>query len=292
MTSILDSQDDALTGLMAPATTATGEEGYRERSANMINDPKMRELQKFTKTHAEDVQAVIDRDATMSPVRRAMASAAGGRAATPSAEEEGIPSRVSLRNEGCSKVNRHMRGLWKGKAELPKMGSNSELPEAFHFHKLDDPKEAEKSLDERREALRRFDRGDTQMEWRGTIDHGLRRLMLDMELARDDRLKKSADKARCDHLDKCFDWYRLHGHKEPKKSKPAPPYVRFSVSGPVMPGSLRVAPKTRESATSALQAAARGSRAEPGLGHSSSLPSLTAIGSGMDQTLYPQKAGF
>jgi len=104
------------------------------------------------------------------------------------------------------------------------------------------------------------------------MDTSLRRLMMDMELARDDRLKEYADKSRCDHLDKIYDWYLTHGMKEARKERAAPPYVRFSFSGPVMPGSLRVA---RECPAEAKLAAGRSGQGGPGMGHSASLPSLS-----------------
>merc|ERR550525_1356008 len=114
---------------------------------------------------------------------------------------------------------------------------------------------------------------------RHQMDHSLRCLLTDIDLAQDERLKEYSHQARCDHLDKIYDWYVTHGMKEARKERPAPPYVRFSLNGPVMPGSLRVAPKTRESAASTPALAigkglARDSHAA-GLGQSASLPTLT-----------------
>merc|ERR1719367_2208305 len=107
---------------------------------------------------------------------------------------------------------------------MPRVGSNDELPLEFRSH--DKPKEVVQTMDQRRGSLRRFDSMQTRMQWRETMDRSLRRLMQDMELARDDRLKASADKVRCDHLDKVYEWYSKNGMKEMKRDRPAQPYVR------------------------------------------------------------------
>mmetsp|Transcript_3597 Transcript_3597/g.9800 ORF Transcript_3597/g.9800 Transcript_3597/m.9800 type:complete len:297 (-) Transcript_3597:195-1085(-) len=296
MAGTLDGADDTMLPAN-PAKTLDVDEGYRERSANLNADPKMRELAGCTRNFQDEVVLRIMAEMD-TPARRAL-TATGyqgpeGDQAEGAASSSSTPvPRASLRTDGCEKVNRHMKGLALEKAMLPRVGSNSsELPEEFRRDEL--TKVVEPTMDQRYAFARRFDRSQTRTQWRESMDQHMRRLMLDMELARDDRLKKSADKVRCQHLDKVYDWYSKHGMKEPQKTIVAPPYVRFSAGGPVMAGSLRVAPKTRESpATSALQALqlARGSRTEPGLGHSASLPSLVASGqTGLETTLFPRAA--
>merc|ERR1712129_522866 len=76
-------------------------------------------------------------------------------------------------------------------------------------------------------------------------------------------------KARCEHLDKIFGWYEIHGQKEARKEKKSPPYLRYNPQHPVMPGSMRVAPPLRELG---------GLGSKTGMGHSSSSPALLAAG--------------
>mmetsp|Transcript_59296 Transcript_59296/g.133551 ORF Transcript_59296/g.133551 Transcript_59296/m.133551 type:complete len:257 (-) Transcript_59296:106-876(-) len=250
-------EGDAVAGLYMPSTLPAGEEGFRERSANLHADPKMRELKHYTKSHQHEMRL----RAAAELEERVLAQKQ-----SPSSAGSSSASAGSLRTDGCEKVNRHMKRLASEKAILPHIGNCADLPDEFR-HDVE-PKEAELPLDQRQALLRRMNRFHTRLAWRDQMDQNLRRLMQDMELARDDRLKEYADRARCEHLDKIYDWYLTHGMKEARKERAAPPYVRFSMSGPVMPGSLRVAPKTREIASTQ---AAKGGR---GMGHSSSLPTL------------------
>mmetsp|Transcript_85205 Transcript_85205/g.198100 ORF Transcript_85205/g.198100 Transcript_85205/m.198100 type:complete len:181 (+) Transcript_85205:155-697(+) len=179
-----------------------------------------------------------------------------------------------------------MKRLALDKAILPRVGGSTELP--AEFRSSEEPKVAELTMEERYASFRRFDKAHPEMQWRETMDHSVRRLMQDMELARDDRLKASADKVRCKHLDKMHEWFEKHSMKETKKPKLAPPYVRYNLGGPVMPGSLRVAPKTREQSWVPM-----GTRPEHGLGHTASLPSLTGTATMLENTMYPPpKASF
>lgn len=115
----------------------------------------------------------------------------------------------------------------------------------------------------------------TRLEWRNSMDRGLKRLMKDLDFARDERLKEYADKARCDHLDKVHEWYLKHGMKEARKERAAPPYVRFGATDPVMAGSMRVPPRSFASPEPMLARLrdARGS-GSGGMTSSTSLPLL------------------
>merc|ERR1740130_76120 len=73
--------------------------------------------------------------------------------------------------------------------------------------------------------------------------------------------------ARCEHLDKIYSWYEIHGQKEARKEKRAPPYLRYDPQHPVMPGSMRVAPPLQNFVNKTS-----------GMGHSSSSPALLAAG--------------
>lgn len=77
--------------------------------------------------------------------------------------------------------------------------------------------------------------------FRDTTDKTLKRLLIDMDLARDpDRQRDYSHQTRCDHLDKMHGWYLQHTMKDDKKDRKAPPYLLFSKEGPVSPGSMRV----------------------------------------------------
>jgi len=89
-----------------------------------------------------------------------------------------------------------------------------------------------------------------------------------MELARDERQNEYGHKTRCEHLDKIYDWYEIHGRKEARKERKAPPYLRYDPQHPVMPGSMRVAPLMLS----------KPSQPGPGMAHSSSSPALVAAG--------------
>merc|ERR1719272_257006 len=79
-------------------------------------------------------------------------------------------------------------------------------------------------------------------------------------------------KARCEHLDKIYGWYEIHGQKEARKERKAPPYLRYNPQHPVMPGSMRVAPPLRELLN-------KSGKSGDAMGHSSSSPALLAAGS-------------
>jgi hypothetical protein len=193
-----------------------------------------------------------------------------------------------------------MKSLSKDEAVLPFVAKSTELPEAFR-EKGSSQEELKDSMESRLAMLRRMDRFQTRIGWRDSMDHSLKRLLVDMELSRDERLKEYQVKgagnaakmedaiaaktqqekevrktrfaqARVEHLDKIFLWYKEHGKKEARKERKSPPYLRYDPQHPVMPGSLRVAPPLRELLNKTTK---------PGdaLGHSSSSPALMAAGS-------------
>lgn len=83
---------------------------------------------------------------------------------------------------------------------------------------------------------------DSRLQWREEMDRGLRRLMLDTELACDGRIGKDAQhEMRCGHVDRMHDWYEKHGMKQARKEREAPHFLRYDAAAPVMPGSLRTA---------------------------------------------------
>eukprot|EP00449_Zooxanthella_nutricula_P006907 CAMPEP_0198498420 /NCGR_PEP_ID=MMETSP1462-20131121/6998_1 /TAXON_ID=1333877 /ORGANISM="Brandtodinium nutriculum, Strain RCC3387" /LENGTH=232 /DNA_ID=CAMNT_0044227337 /DNA_START=65 /DNA_END=759 /DNA_ORIENTATION=+ len=79
-----------------------------------------------------------------------------------------------------------------------------------------------------------------RLEWRAEMDRNIRRLLQDADLMLDDRMQeRTKHNLRCEHLDKTYDWFGKHGKKEASKERPAPPFIRFEYTNPVMPGSLR-----------------------------------------------------
>lgn len=259
-------EDEALAGLYAPTHTGDGKEAMRERSANLFADPKMRELKHYTTSHRHEgrLRAAAELETRATQADSSAASAGVG-------EQD---SSASLRSAGCDTLNRRVKRLASEKVQLPHIGSNGELPDDFCRH--NDPRLDDSIPLEQREAmLRRMDRFETRLRWRGAMDRSVKRLLIDMDLARDERMKEYGHKARCDHLDKIYDWYKIHGMKEVRKERAQPPYVRFNPSDPVMSGSLRVAPKTREGVACGAGQLGKSAHSDQGISHSASLPTLT-----------------
>jgi len=243
-----DDKGSALAGLSLGA--------IRERSANLFSDPKMQELQNFPRSHQHENRLRNN------------------------AELEDRSEIQRLRQDGCDEVNKQMMRIASQRAILPEAGARvKELPESFHHGAVE-------TLVQEPDILQAQARGSvefrmTQLEprlkWRNEMDRSLRRLMHDMDLARDERLKEYTHQARCGQLDRIFDWYKSHGKKEARKEQPAPPYVRYTLDGDVMPGSMRV------SRSKLLNEKAAAGKKDPG--HSASSPSLMAAGSlGLDAT--------
>jgi len=245
-----------------------GGSDIKARSANIFADPKMRELRHYMRSHQHEKRLRESAELEKRPASSGL-------------------SRNSLRAEGCDMMDEKLKKLSKEEAVVPYIAKTGELPESFR-EKPTSKAELKNSMEERLAMLRRMDGFRTRLAWREGMDHSLRRLLVDLDLSRDERLKeyqvkhksdKMEDqkpieeeiqktrfaKARCEHLDKIFGWYEIHGQKEARKERKAPPYLRYNPQHPVMPGSMRVAPP--------LQQAHR-----VGMGHSSSSPALLAAG--------------
>lgn len=259
--------------------------GKRERSCYLQSDPKMRELKHYIKSHRHEgrlrtvanleqrPQGAESPKSTAAPAPRPQNG--GGLGGGDGGDSESRSRRSSLRMEGRDAVDWHMKRLATEKATVPPMGSNGDTSDARRLlgpAQTQSQSDLVRLMDERRALLQRNDRFHTRLQWRKHMDHSLRRLLVDMDLARTDQLKAASHNLRCDHLDKVFCWYAEHGKKESRKEKEAPPYVKYSNEDPVMPGSLRVA-----------RHAWRGG-AEQGLGRSSSSPALLANGAGITGT--------
>lgn len=247
----------------------------KARSANIHGDPKMRELKHYMRSHQHEMRLRESAELAKRPP-----SAGCSR---------------NLRAEGCDEMDEQLKKLSSQEAVVPYVAKTSELPEAFRekAQKPTSKEELKASMEERLALLRRMDKFQTRLTWRESMDHSLRRLLVDLDLSRDERLKEyqvknKSDKmgeqvpieeeikktrfaqARCEHLDKIFGWYEVHGQKEARKERKAPPYLKYNPQQPVMPGSMRVAPPLRDF----LNKTGSG-----GLGHSSSSPALLAAGS-------------
>lgn len=251
----------------------------KARSANIHSDPKMRELTHYMRSHQHESRL------RESEGLEKRGSSAGG-------------SRSQLRAEGCEEIDEKLKKLSSSEAVIPYVAKTNELPQAFR-EKAGMPtskEELKASMEERLALLRRMDKFQTRLTWRDSMDHSLRRLLVDLDLSRDERLKeyevkKKSDKmedqaqaqteeeiqktrfakARCEHLDKIYTWYEIHGRKEARKERKAPPYLRYNPQHPIMPGSMRVAPPLRELLN-------KPGKSSDGMGHSSSSPALLAAG--------------
>jgi len=262
-------EDDGLAGLHA--SSSEGAE-YHKRSVNLFADPKMRELKHYTKSHTHEQRLRANAELERRP---------RGSQVNPT-NEAMVALTAALRTDGCDVVNQHVKRLavtqeatLQAPAPMPTTPSMSAAlsrPDSLREEILSD--QDPQSPEDREALLRRMNRFQTRLQWRDHMDKSLTSLMADIELASNDRLKEYAHKARCDHLDKIYDWYLTHGMKEARKERAAPPYVRFSVDGPVMPGSMRVSRGglSRPSTTSRRDSS-KGSQGGS-MQHSVSLPTL------------------
>lgn len=253
-----------------PEAQVSGQD-FKARSANINADRRMKELQHYTKSHAHEnrLREGADIEPHVPPFQ----------------------NRKNLRAEGCGKMDLQMKKLSKEEAVVPYMTKTGELPEEFR-EKPSTKAQLQDDMETRLGRLRRMDRFQTRLTWRESMDQSLKRLLVDMDLSRDERLKEympkvpakmdSAQqteqqleqmrfaKARCEHLDKIYSWYEIHGMKEARKERKAPAYLCYNPQHPVMPGSMRVAPPLRELLNKSEK---------PGMGHSMSSPALVSAGS-------------
>lgn len=225
----------------------------RERNANLFSDPKMKELQHYTRSHQHEARL---REAA--ELEERVRTAQGLAPAPVTFVPEGVDG---LRSDGCDAVNRLMLQMATEQVQMPDSPKRSS---SFRPHS-EAPQEVPKPNSIRESQFQ------PRLQWRHEMDRSLRRLMQDMEFARDDRLKEYSHQACCGHLDKIFDWYQSHGKKEAKKERISPPYVFFSNDGDVMPGSMRV---TR----SKLMQKEKAKKDGNGMAQSSSSPALVAAG--------------
>lgn len=264
----------------------------KARSANIQADPKMAELKHYTRSHQHE-----QRLRESAELEQRLPSASGNRRA--------------LRAEGCGMMDSQMKQLSKGEAIVPYIMKSSELPESFR-EKSSAQADLKDSLEQRMAMLRRMDRFQTRLQWRDSMDHSLKRLLIDLDLSNNERLKEYAVKhavkmgevppdetedereakaaaevkkmrfarARCQHLDKIYSWYQVHGRKEARKERKAPPYLLYDPQHPVMPGSMRVAPLMLN----------KTSQPSHGMGHSSSSPALLAAGAAATAASLPTTA--
>jgi len=250
----------------------------KARSANINADPKMKELKHYMGSHQHEMRL---RESVELEKRPASA-----------------PRSTTLRGEGTADMEDRLKGLSKQEAAVPYVMKTGELPSEFRGRNLDmKAGDLKDSMETRLRMIRRMDSWRTRLTWRDEMDQSLKRLLIDLELSRDERRKEYEPKknkdgsekkdettsladelrksrfarARCDHLDKIFNWYEVHGMKEARKEKPAPPYLRFKPDDQVMPGSMRVATQFLMNKTNKPN--------EGGLSSSSSSPALIAAGS-------------
>jgi len=242
-------EDDPLTAL----SSINMPEDYRERSANLYADPKLRELKHYTRSHQHEQRLRASAGVRMRP--KSVASS-----------DDRAQVMTSLRFEGCGKMDRHLKHLSHERAMPPSAQSHSKLPYLDGSRPKQEHICAEDGteLNKKQEDAKSL---QTRLYWRSHMDHAVKSLLVDLELARDARLKEYSHQARCDHLDKIYDWYLVHGMKEVRKERETPAHIRYNPDGPVMAGSMRVTPKG----------------STPSMSSSSSSPALLFTGSlGLD----------
>lgn len=252
--------EDLVAGLYSPPVQSSSSGLARERSTNINEDPKFRELKHYQKSHGHEK-------------RLRAAAELEERVLRPTNADNGR-RHDALRLDGCDVLNEKLKTLALEKANLPQIGSRADFPECFYSTPASPSEQPDHQA-----LVRRMSRFQTRLQWRDQMDSSLRRLMQDMDFARDDRLREYSHQARCDHLDRIYDWYIKHGMKEARKERAGPPFIRFSTSGPVMPGSMRVASSTHEFAPNLSQPLSNQRRDGHGIHHSSSSPTLLAAGS-------------
>jgi len=238
----------------------------KTRSAHLDSDPKMRELRSCTRTYEAESKA---REAKEMEEKVLQAQGLKPEPVVRPMTEQ------TLRTDGCEEVNRMLHSIATEVADVPAVGSDKKLPPSYQSDSGEaSPSKSKSPVSPG--AVR--SQTETRLQWRNKMDNSLRRLMLNMELDGDERLRDFAHQARCNHLDKIFDWYNTHGGKEVRKEAQratAPAFVRYNQDGPVMPGSLRV-PKTPK--LDKQKAPAKKDVALPGLSRGVSSPALVAAG--------------
>lgn len=82
-------------------------------------------------------------------------------------------------------------------------------------------------------------RSNRRNAWKKEVNKSMRRLLDDVEFARDTTQAEEGYQMSCEQFDRLYDWYRHNGRTEDKKEREAPAHVRFDASRPPWPGSLR-----------------------------------------------------
>lgn len=241
------SPEEALASMlgMRPKPEDPRLEVLMDRSASITYDPKMKEIKGMLHSHTSQA----------SPTSSAPSSSSGSNSAGRS---------HLLRTGGCGLVDRRMKelehspqtslvddrpGLEQLQSSLgasrPSSSSGSGAAPAASgkgdvLRRV--PMEEEEAVKEAAKVrMDRFDMSSSRHRYRDYTDKSLKRLLIDMDLARDpDRVKHYSHQMRCDHLDKMHSWYKNYTLKEDVKKTYSPPYLRFSNEGPVSPGSMRV----------------------------------------------------
>lgn len=265
-----EDQDDALAGLYAASQQAGEGAEESERSASLWADPKMRELTHFLGSHKHEAKvkqrvgeetmkrtsSKADGDAIKKVQSMKRSNSKTALQETQAKPEQSLappdPGQLKiLRTDGVERFNKSLKKLAHEKATLPGPKRVRSLPQiglSTLTSEADLAARAEAEAQRQRDKERKVKELDisARFDWRRTMDDSLQRLLVDMELSGDERLKEYAAHSRCTHLDKIYQWYQIHGMKEARKERPGPPYVCYTKNGPVMPGSMRPAPKSNE----------------------------------------------
>lgn len=204
-----------------------------ERSAGISYDPKMKDLSTTLQSHSVQQGDSLTGGGSSASLGRRDSLRTGGRDLVEL--ERGLVQRARAASVGYEARSR----MELRRADTSPPGSASPVASPLgagsgwqHFDKAS------------RQRMDRFDVSLPRTQYRDTTDKYLKRLLVDIDLARDpDRQRHYSHQSRCDHLDKMHCWYFKHTAQKETQKKNPPPYLVYSREEPVAPGSMRVALK-------------------------------------------------
>mmetsp|Transcript_31598 Transcript_31598/g.71835 ORF Transcript_31598/g.71835 Transcript_31598/m.71835 type:complete len:278 (+) Transcript_31598:73-906(+) len=214
---------------------------HMERSAGMWADPKFKDLHVTLRSHGPDPPPLAERhcpirtggrDLVDARVKDTLREMAGQRHL---AVEHGAPGLSRMRSAPLFTLSASLGPSSSFMTQPPGAGdslASTQLP--------DTRGRTPSASSSPRNPMERFDSIKTRHRLRVKTDQTLKRLFVDMDLARDKRQQPYGDKSRCEHLDKVFDWYQIHNLEEKRERRESPAYLVYKADAPVSPGSLRV----------------------------------------------------
>lgn len=237
--------------MVAPAAC----DPLRERSSNIMTDPRMEELAAnipntryrpspiaLESGHAVDPDT-SEKTPSHSVVPRSTSGAAATAAATAAAVAAAPPAtsrpQSSLRFAGTASVDGVMRRLER---QSPKALSR----DRYESFRAKHERSADGVMFERH-----LPSSNSKEECRSTFDKAMTRLNMDIGFASDECLEAYKHELRCSRVDSMYEWYKRHGGEgataieAPPKVSRSPPFISYSTEDLTRPGSLRTTYKQR-----------------------------------------------